>query len=72
MSGVQTLSSQNFVLFELFKFFTFLLGFWYGKCVFEKGSVSKTPQGGGVQKLGGIQKRSWSNFFQLKLVKFLS
>ena len=31
MSGVQTLSSQNFVLFELFKFFTFLLGFWYGK-----------------------------------------
>ena len=52
MSGVQTLSSQSVVLFELFKFFTFLLGFWYGKCVFERGSMSKTPQGGGGAKNG--------------------
>ena len=65
MSDVQTLSSHSFVLFELFKFFTFLLGFWYGKCIFEKGSVSKTPQGGGVQKMGGEFK------YQLLLLFFL-
>ena len=63
MSGVQTLSSPNFVLFELFKFFTFLLGFWYGKCIFEKGSVSKTPQGGGAKNGGRIQIPMFILFF---------
>ena len=53
-SQVNAYTAQEFcfVLFELLIFLTFLLGFWYGKCIFEKGSVSKTPQGG-VQKMGG-------------------